>query len=153
MVSVLNIVKASPAYKDMRKERASRGNQDRSFKHKAAPRACFRSVHKEKHSISVAHACEFCRLCGRSAKLSLPVQVQDNVWRPACVPREMFKQALRRGHTPTLSATPTHRLNAWSCSVCKVSGNSLLSRDCHNSQYHQGQQSAKRSFFAVFGNL
>ena len=153
MLSVLNTVKSTLEYKAMRKERASRGNQDRSFKQQATPRVCFRSVHKEKHSISVAHACECCRLCGRSAKLSLPVQLQDNVWRPACVPRKKFKQALRRGHTPSLSATPTHRLKAWSCTTCKVSGNSLLGRDCHNSQDHQAQQSAKRSFIAAFGNM
>ena len=152
MLSILNIVKSTEAYQDMRKERAARGNQT-SAARKVTPRTACRSVQNEKHLISVAHACEFCRLCGRSAGQSLPAQLQDNVWKPACVPRQMFKQALRRGHAPTLSATPTHRLKAWSCTTCKVSGNNLLRRDCHNSQDNQAQQCSKLSFIEAFINL
>ena len=149
MLSILSLIKSTCACQEMRKERAARGNQTTTLR-SMTPRAVRRSDHKEKHLISVAHSCEFCGLCGRAARQSLPVQLQDNVWRPACVPRQMFKQALRKGHNPTLSAIPTHRLKAWSCMTCKYSGNSLLRRDCHNSLNMSAQQSSKRTFLAAF---
>ena len=149
MLSILSLVKSTAEYQEMRRERAARGNQAVA-RCVVGHRQGRRSDHKYKHQISSAHSCDFCRLCGRVARHSLSVSLQDNVWRPACVPRQMFRQALHRGHNPTLAEAPTHRLRAWSCVTCGASGNSLIRRDCHNSHTMSAQQASKRKFFAAF---
>ena len=152
MLSTLTLIKGTPEYNTMKAEREARGNKrpgQQSSGH--SRRKADKPDHKSKHDIQQAHDCEFCSRCGRVAANNLAGDVRDNVWRPECEPRPLFARALRNGHAPTLSAKPTYRMQAWSCSVCGLRANNLLSKECHGHAAQAARLASKRTFFQVFG--